>query len=72
MKNIFPLLLLALAFLGIQQKAVAQCDVIANGYPLEICEGEAVTLTAAGACGYLMLNDFDNGTIGLGLSLIHI
>ncbi|MBE0641267.1 MAG: hypothetical protein IH599_04475, partial [Bacteroidales bacterium] len=45
-----------------------QCAVTAMGYPLEICRGEPVTLTAAGACGYLMMNDFNNGTIGLGWS----
>ncbi len=68
MKKILTLLLPIFALLGFQQHSRAQCDVIANGYPLEICKGEPVTLTAAGACGYLMLNDFENGTVGLGWS----
>ena len=44
----------------------AQCDVTANIYPAEICVGDPVTLTATGGCGYLMSNDFNNGTPGAG------
>jgi gliding motility-associated-like protein len=44
----------------------AQCDVTANIYPAEICVGEAVTLTSTGGCGFLMANDFNNGTPGAG------
>lgn len=34
----------------------------------EICIGEAAYLTSAGACGYLMINNFNNGTVGVGWS----
>ncbi len=44
----------------------AQCDVTANINPAVICAGEAVTLTATGGCGFLMANDFNNGTPGTG------
>jgi gliding motility-associated-like protein len=46
--------------------ANAQCDVTANIYPSTICAGQAVTLTSTGGCGYLMSNDFNNGTPGAG------
>lgn len=68
MKKIFQFILIVIATFGVSRTTQAQCEAIATGFPLEICRGEAVTLTAAGACGYLMLNDFNNGTIGLGWS----
>ena len=33
---------------------------------IEICYGDSVMLTATGVCGYLMNNNFNNGTIGNG------
>ncbi|MBN2730644.1 MAG: gliding motility-associated C-terminal domain-containing protein [Bacteroidales bacterium] len=44
----------------------AQCTVTADAYPLTVCSGDPVSLTAAGSCGYLMYNDFNNGTAGAG------
>ncbi|MBE0640563.1 MAG: hypothetical protein IH599_00925, partial [Bacteroidales bacterium] len=68
MKRPLTLLSILLATITAPQVLRAQCAVTAMGYPLEICRGEPVTLTAAGACGYLMKNDFNNGSIGLGWS----
>jgi gliding motility-associated-like protein len=59
--NILLIILLILSF-----NSYSQCDVVATGYPLEICKGQPVQLMSSGACGYLMLNDFNNGTVGLG------
>ncbi|PLW94993.1 MAG: hypothetical protein C0592_01145 [Marinilabiliales bacterium] len=44
----------------------AQCTITADAYPTTVCVGDPVTLTSAGACGYLMYNDFNNGTPGAG------
>lgn len=44
----------------------AQCDVTATAYPTTVCAGDPVTLTSSGSCGYLMYNDFNNGTPGAG------
>lgn len=44
----------------------AQCTVTADAYPTTVCIGDPVTLTSAGSCGYLMYNDFNNGTAGAG------
>ncbi|MDX9932920.1 MAG: PKD domain-containing protein [Bacteroidales bacterium] len=44
----------------------AQCTVVASAYPTTVCSGDPVTLSSAGACGYLMYNDFNNGTAGTG------
>lgn len=44
----------------------AQCTVTAAAYPTTVCAGDPVTLSSAGACGYLMYNDFNNGTAGAG------
>ncbi|MCF8327420.1 MAG: gliding motility-associated C-terminal domain-containing protein [Bacteroidales bacterium] len=46
----------------------AQCQVSANAFPQVVCAGDAVTLSATGGCGLLMMNTFDNGTIGTGWS----
>ncbi len=65
MKNI-RILFILLATFAVTQTVNAQCAVIASGYPLQICAGEPVNLTATGGCGYLMSNDFNNGTPGVG------
>jgi len=65
MKNIKYLIVL-LAAVFYTHGAIAQCDVTANAYPTVICQGEAVTLTSTGGCGYLMSNDFNGGTPGTG------
>lgn len=44
----------------------SQCSVTATAYPANVCAGDPVTLSSAGACGYLMYNDFNNGTPGTG------
>ena len=54
----------SLIFIG--YSASAQCEVTANAYPQVVCAGDAVTLSASGGCGFLMKNDFNNGTIGTG------
>ncbi len=43
-----------------------QCSVTASAYPTTVCVGDPVTLSSTGACGYLMYNDFNNGTAGAG------
>lgn len=43
-----------------------QCSVTASAYPTTVCAGDPVTLSSAGACGYLMYNDFNNATAGVG------
>lgn len=57
--------------------AYNQCAVVAFGSTasdptpkdtVDICLGDAVYLTGAGACGYLMVNNFNNGTVGVGWS----
>ena len=65
MRTLSILFFLILA--GLQQNEVfSQCAVTASAYPTTVCAGDAVTLTSVGACGYLMNNDFNNGTAGAG------
>lgn len=47
-------------------KSNSQCNVTAIANPTVICAGDEVILSALGACGYLMYNDFNNGTPGTG------
>ena len=68
MKKTLLVFVILVASSVISHRLYAQCAVTALGFPLEICKGEPVTLTAAGACGYLMNNDFNNGTVGIGWS----
>ncbi|MCF8297151.1 MAG: T9SS type A sorting domain-containing protein [Saprospiraceae bacterium] len=49
-------------------KSFSQCIIQATAYPNVICAGDSITLSATGSCGYLMKNDFNNGTIGIGWS----
>jgi len=44
----------------------SQCSVTAYANPTTICAGDEVNLSAVGSCGYLMNNDFNNGTPGTG------
>lgn len=60
------ILFIIASFIAIADQANAQCEVKANAYPQVICAGDAVTLSASGGCGFLMNNDFNNGTIGVG------
>lgn len=63
--KIFSIILIMLA--GFYSVSVqAQCTVTAAAYPTTVCAGDPVTLTSTGACGYLMYNDFNNGTAGAG------
>ncbi len=66
MKNILIASLSILLLSVTIQKASAQCTVTASAYPTTVCAGDPVTLTSTGACGYLMYNDFNNGTAGAG------
>ncbi|HBG69707.1 MAG: hypothetical protein A2W93_01090 [Bacteroidetes bacterium GWF2_43_63] len=65
MKNVFVVLFFALTGLY-SANLYGQCSVVASAYPTTVCEGDPVTLSSAGACGYLMYNDFNNGTAGVG------
>ncbi|MFO8086836.1 MAG: PKD domain-containing protein [Bacteroidales bacterium] len=68
-KVLIPGISLMMLFMMLfSQKAKAQCEVTANAYPQVVCAGDAVTLSASGGCGFLMNNDFNNGTIGVGWS----
>jgi len=46
----------------------SQCDVQATASHDTICAGDSISLSATGNCGYLMKNDFNNGTVGIGWS----
>lgn len=59
-------LILFAVFFANSSQISAQCDVSANGFPETICAGEQVVLTSTGGCGYLMANDFNDGTPGAG------
>lgn len=62
-----PLITFIIAFALLRTATVkAQCDVTISAYPLNVCAGNAVTLSAAGACGYLLNNDFNSGLAGTG------
>ncbi len=63
----FKLPVILLLFLFIKT-GYSQCEVTANAYPQVVCADDAVTLSANGGCGFLMNNDFNNGTIGVGWS----
>jgi gliding motility-associated-like protein len=67
-KQIF-IALLAVFFIGIIAKQTqAQCDIDGTAFPTTLCAGDQITLLSDGTCGYLMSNDFNNGTIGAGWS----
>ncbi len=68
MKNTRKIFLLSLLLFLVSgfTKTNAQCNITASGYPLEICAGEPVILSSSGACGYLLNNDYNNGTVGIG------
>jgi len=67
--KLLAILLLTTGALAINiNQSNAQCDVTANAFPQVMCAGQDVTLSATGGCGILMLNTFDNGTIGQGWS----
>lgn len=59
-------LLCFIIILIIHEFSYAQCEVTAQAHPTVICAGEQVILTSSGGCGYLMSNDFNNGTPGPG------
>lgn len=66
MKTTFSAIILVLLSLTFVNRSNAQCTVSATANPTTVCSGDPVTLTAAGSCGYLMYNDFNNGTAGAG------
>jgi hypothetical protein len=53
-------------------QVVQPCNVYAyaNGVPgsISICSGDAVDISAAASCDYMMNNDFNDGTVGVGWS----
>jgi gliding motility-associated-like protein len=62
----FILLMFVATLILFANKTYSQCQVTAAAVPTTICEGEPVIITSNGSCGYLMNNDFDNGTPGAG------
>ena len=69
MKNKLNYILLSIILsFGFVINTQAQCDVVANAIPGTVCAGGKVFLTSSGSCGYLMNNDFNNGSIGTGWS----
>jgi gliding motility-associated-like protein len=54
--------------IGYHTDSKGQCDITATAIPGTVCAGGKVFLTSTGSCGYLMNNDFNNGTIGTGWS----
>lgn len=67
--KILSIVLLTIGFLTLNNtQSTGQCDVSANVFPQTICSGDNITLSATGGCGILMLNTFNNGTIGTGWS----
>jgi gliding motility-associated-like protein len=46
----------------------AQCDIVGTATPTVLCAGNQLELSSNGSCGYLMSNNFNTGTIGMGWS----
>ena len=60
-----------MVFIGSLSYSYSQCSVtiMVDTTPvdtLRICLGDSIDLIAEGNCNYLMYNDFNNGTVGLG------
>lgn len=71
------LIIISINFLIATPELYGQCAITASASSAsdptpkdtaEICLGETAYLTSAGACGYLMINNFNNGTVGIGWS----
>jgi gliding motility-associated-like protein len=54
--------------LGLGYSSWAQCEVKATVNPTTICEGQSVFFKATGSCNFLMNNDFNNQSLGVGWS----
>jgi len=69
-KNIIQaLIIVSIAIIFLEgTKTYSQCQIQATAFPNVICAGDAVSLSSIGGCGYLMKNDFNLGTIGIGWS----
>jgi len=69
-KNILQaLIIVSIAIIFLEgTKTYSQCQIQATAFPNVICAGDAVSLSSVGGCGYLMKNDFNLGTIGIGWS----
>ncbi len=71
MKKIYLILLFSIAFLS---TSYSQCVINANASAagitafdtLHICLGQSVNLSSNGTCAYLMDNDFNNASLGVG------
>ncbi|MCF8296439.1 MAG: T9SS type A sorting domain-containing protein [Saprospiraceae bacterium] len=55
-----------LLFISSGLTSYSQCNIQATVSQNTICAGDSILLSATGGCGYLMKNDFNNGTVGLG------
>ena len=65
MKHIFIFLFVFAISISTVQ---AQCEIEAKVTPLKICYGDSVKLKSFGGCNFLMNNDFNNQTLGVGWS----
>jgi len=61
----YLILFLIIAFTNITEM-YAQCEITAFANDTIICQGDSVTIWSDGGCGYLMSNDFNDGTPGAG------
>ncbi|MBN2745232.1 MAG: hypothetical protein JXR34_00760, partial [Bacteroidales bacterium] len=64
--KIFRRILLTVVVLTITYSANSQCFIKANASPTTICAGQGVFLKSFGSCSYLMNNNFNNQTLGVG------
>ncbi len=69
-KQVLSLFFSALFILLIMQSNVltAQCQVSAIGYPMNVCAGDNITLSATGGCGIILTEDFEDTTLAPGWS----
>ena len=68
MRTIFISLISILLISMFSIKVQAQCEITGTSYPNVLCAGDQLVLLSNGSCGFLMSNDFNNGTIGAGWS----
>jgi len=61
-------LLIIVFFVVFTVELKSQCTISATANPNNVCAGSPVTLNSTGGCGFLMNNNFDNGTLGSGWS----
>ena len=62
------IVLLSIFILLFGFKSYSQCNISSSACPIQICAGDPVILSSSGACGYLLNNNYNNGTVGVGWS----